>query len=100
MFVAKGIIVRRLERITIIFKDNETIAVKVKGDEWGGTYLFHRWFAPLGSYTGGWRDFRRKMLRNKQLDLLSCIFYAQKYDVQIHRTTRKIELKGKIIERE
>lgn len=100
MFVAKGIIVRRLDECTIIFKDKETIAVQVVGDPHHVTYLFHRWFAPLGSYTGGWRDFRRKMLRNKQLDLLSCIFYAQKYDIQIHRTTRTIKLNGKIIERE
>ncbi len=100
MFVANGVIVRHLGSITIAFKDKETIAVKVVGDKHNITYLFHRWFAPLGSYTGGWRDFRRKMLRNKNLDLLSCIFYAQKYDIQIHRTTRDIKLNGKIIERE
>lgn len=100
MFVAKGTIVRRLGAVTIAFKDKETIAVQVVGEKHGITYLFHRWFAPLGSYTGGWRDFRRKMLRNKNLDLLSCIFYAQKYDVQIWRTTRPLKLDGKIIERE
>lgn len=100
MFVAKGIIKRDLKSITIYFKDRETIAVQVKDDPFNITYLFHRWFAPLGSYTGGWRDFRRKMLRNKQLDLLGCLFYAKKYDIQLWRTTRPLELKGKIIERE
>lgn len=99
MFVAKGVIVRRLSNCTIIFRDKETIVVQQPNDN--GSYMFHRWFAPLGSYTGGWRDFRRKLLRNKNLDLLSVIFYAQRFDVQIHRTTRPLDLKGrKIIERE
>jgi hypothetical protein len=42
------------------------------------------------------------MLRNKNLGtLLECIFYANKFGVQIHRTDREIDLKGrKIIERE
>lgn len=99
MFIAKAIIVRNLKDCRITFRDKETIAVEV-GD--GVVHLFHRWFDDSrGSYINGWRDFRRKMLRNKKLTLLACIFYANKYGVQIHSTTRPLQLTGKkIVERD
>lgn len=99
MFVARGIIVRNLKNCKITFKDKETIAVEI-GD--GVIHYFHRWFDDRrGCYINGWRDFRRKMLRNKKLTLLSCILYANRYGIQIHSTTRPMELHGKkIIERD
>lgn len=98
MFVAKAVIVRNLENCRIVFKDKETIAVTV-GD--GVVHYFHRWFREeRGNYINGWRDFRRKMLRNKKLTLMACIFYASKYNVDCHSSTRPLSLEGKkIIER-
>lgn len=98
MFVAKAVIVRNLKNCRIVFKDKETIAVTV-GD--GVVHYFHRWFREeRGNYINGWRDFRRKMLRNKKLTLMACIFYASKYNVDCHSSTRPLSLEGKkIIER-
>ena len=98
-FQAEGVIVRQVGDCRIIFKDKETVVVQ-PGD--GHNYCFHRWFAPKGSYGLYWADFRRVMLRNKNLGtLLECIFYANKFGVQIHRTDRPVNLEGrKIIERE
>lgn len=98
-FKAQGVIVRTVGECRIIFKDKESIVVQPND---GHNYYFHRWFAPKGSYGKYWGDFRRVMLRNKNLGtLLECIFYANKFGVQIHRTDREIDLKGrKIIERE
>lgn len=97
-FKAKGTIVRELPEVTVIFWDWKSIYVY---DNRGRGVIFHRWFAPRGSYTGYWRDFRRKMLLNKRLDLLRCYEIAARFDVQSIRTHRRLDLSGrKVIKRD
>lgn len=108
-FTADGVIVRKLENLTIVFWDSESIWVK---DKKGQNYIFHRWFAPRGSYRGyiggektpiQWGTFRRKMLRNKYktigakepITLESLCVLANKYGVLVTRTTRELNLKGR-----
>lgn len=101
-FTSKGTIVRQLDNLTIIFWDAESIWVE---DSNGHTAIFHRWFAPLGSYRGErggerqpirWRDFRRRMLRKKtDMTIWTCCRMAEHYGVQVAGTTRKLSLKGR-----
>ena len=97
-FKAQGTIVRELPEVTVIFWDWKSIYVY---DYRGRGVIFHRWFAPRGSYTGYWRDFRREMLRKKRLSLLKCYELAAQFDVQSIRTDRRLDLsKRRIIYRE
>lgn len=112
-FKADGVIVRELERLTICFKDKESIWVM---DERGKWFIFHRWFAPLGSYTGRrggepsavrWKDFRRKMLRTRfksgggspgkrdPIDIAYCFKVANRFGVLSTSTHRTLDLKGR-----
>lgn len=94
-FKADAIVIRKVERLTIIFKDHETIWVLP--DNASHNIIFHRWFAPRGSYGSGWQDFRRKMFRNKRIDLPTCYRLAAKHDVQSVGTARSPNLEGKRI---
>lgn len=105
-FKAEGVIVRELEQLTIIFWDRESIWVVTKD---GQRVIFHRWFAPRGSYCGRgdsrvrWRDFRRKMLRNRHpyglrsqsLSLIDCCKLANECGVLIKSTDRELKLEGR-----
>lgn len=107
-FKAEGVIVRRLDNLTIIFRDAESIWVEDSQQ----TLIFHRWFAPRGSYHGWangkrtevrWGDFRRKMMRNRYSDSFShqpmqmrdCCQLAARCGVLIARTHRKLDLTGR-----
>ncbi len=94
-FRAEAITIRELESVHIVFKDKETIWVLPKNSS--TNIIFHRWWAPRGSYTDGWQDFRRKMFRNKQIDLLTCYRLAAKHHIQSVGTQRTPHLEGKII---
>ena len=92
---AEAVIVRRLPEVAITFYDRETIYVFPKGAGVGS--IFHRWFAPRGSYTGGWEQFRRKLLRYKCLDLARCHELAEEHGVLAVGTDRTPKLKEKRI---
>lgn len=94
-FKAKqGVIMRDMERLTIIFKDRETIWVLPKD---GSTnVIFHRWWAPIGSYKAGWGQFRRLLYREKKLDIATCYRLAHRYGIQSMGTTRAPTIKGPI----
>lgn len=97
-FKAEGTIVRRLDRITIIFWSKESIYVYENGADAG--VIFNRWFTQRRSYEY-WRDFRRKMLRYKNLSVVQCCEIAATYDISVVSTRRKLSLSGrKIIYRE
>lgn len=89
-FRAEAITIRELESVTIIFKDHETIWVLPKNST--TNIIFHRWWSPRGSYTDGWQDFRRKMFRNKQIDLMTCYRLAAKHHIQSVGTQRQPHL--------
>lgn len=77
-FRAKAVMVRRVNDLEIVFYNRETIYVGNMG-KW---YIFHRWFAPRGSYNGGWRQFRHLLLYEKGLDLTHCYRLAFLHDIQ------------------
>ena len=97
VYEAKGIVVRELDSLTITFKNCETIWVKPKNSL--TTTVFHRWYAPKGQYTKEWKPFRRKLFRNKRLDIETCLRLAQKHNIQSVGTTRAVKLDGDVIVR-
>lgn len=94
-FKAKGIIVREISDIRIIFWNSHIIYVY--GPH--GMVAFHRYFAPRGSYSGGWGDFRRKLLRYKDLDWHSVFLVAARYFdiVEVQSTDTKLDFKDKTV---
>lgn len=99
-FQAEGVLVRRLSNLTITFRDAESIWVEA-GNQ---TVIFHRWFCGRGSYMGQaggephpvrWIDFRRRMLRRKNMELMDCFTMANYYGVMATSTARKLNLKGR-----
>lgn len=90
-FKADKIIVRRLPEVVITFYDKETIYSFPRGFA-NGT-IFHRWFAPRGSYSNGWSQFRRQLLRQRHLDMARCHELADKYGILYVGTDRPPKLK-------
>ena len=59
-FRAEAVIIKRVNNVEIIFWNKEEIYVRnTDTNQWT---LFHRYFAPKGSYTGGWSQFRHLLL--------------------------------------
>lgn len=82
-----------MESLTIIFKDHESIWVIPKHAS--TNIIFNRWWTPKGSYTEGWQDFRRKLYRNKKLDLAEIYRFARRFQIQSMGTTRAPTINGK-----
>lgn len=94
-FKACKILVRRLPDVVIVFYNKESIYCFPRGYS-NGT-IFHRWFAPKGTYGASWQPFRRKLLRYKHLDMAKCHELAQYHGVLYVGTDRAPQLKGKTI---
>lgn len=80
-FMANSVIIKRVNDVEIIFWSREEIYVKkITTGQWT---LFHRYFAPKGSYNGGWRQFRHLLLYEwKNLDYNHCHRLAFRWDIQ------------------
>lgn len=91
-YKAEHITIRRINGLEIVFRDRLSIYVRREGEK--GYTVFHRWYAPRGSYTGGWSNFRQKLRRSRKLSLLSCFETAAQYDIQSLHTDRELKLEG------
>lgn len=78
--------VREFEDVTIVLpQDRERIwAYPKKG---AGVILFHRFYAPLGSFQP-WHRFRKKLDENKNISLAACFRWADQHEIQHMVTTR------------
>lgn len=94
-FMSEKVIVRRLAEITIVFYDKESIYAFPKGCA-SGT-IFHRWYAPKGTYVKQWAPFRRKLLRYKRLNIAKCHELADYHGVLYVGTDRTPKLNKKAI---
>ena len=81
-FRANAVIVREVNGLRIVFYNQETIYVQDENKQWT---IFHRWFAPRGSYNAGWRPFRYKLLYQKKLDINHCYRLAFQHDISVQR---------------
>lgn len=96
-YKADAVIIRRVGDLTIVFYDKENIFVK---DNKHGWTVFHRWFAPRGSYNGGWRQFRHLLLYNKSITYNHCYRLAFRFEIQSVANVKGPELSNiKITER-
>lgn len=96
-FRAEAVIVKRVNDLTIIFYDKENIYIKDANHEWT---VFHRWFAPRGSYMGGWKQFRNLLLYEKRITFDHCYRLAFRWDIQSRANVRPPDLsKLKTVER-
>lgn len=94
-FKVQHVLIRRLPDVVIVFYNRETIYCFPRGYS-NGT-IFHRWFAPRGSYVNSWQPFRRKLLRYKHLDIAKCHELADEHGVLYVGTDRGPNLKNKDI---
>ncbi len=80
-FRADKIIIREDNGLSIIFYDAQSIYV-MKDDGYG--VVFHRWWAPRGSYGHGtnWSAFRKGLMESKRISLSYCYELASKWDIQ------------------
>ena len=78
-FRAEAVIVREVNDAVIVFYNKESIYVKnVANGQWT---VFHRWFAPRGSYNDGWRQFRHLLLYEKKISYAHCYRLAFRWDI-------------------
>lgn len=95
-FKSEAVKVRYVDDLTIVFFNGESIYIHDKLQGW---VVFHRWFAPRGSYVNSWRNFRRLLLREKHLTLSHCYRIAFAYDIPVQRAKAPDLSKVKIEER-
>lgn len=97
-FRADAVIIRKVNDVRIVFYNKESIYVQNQTD--GKWTVFHRWFAPRGSYNNGWRQFRHLLLYEKKITHTHCYHLAFRWDILSQITTKVPDLsKFKIQER-
>lgn len=95
-FRAKRIIIRELPELTIVFWDWSSIYVYPKGDRQG--YVFHKWYAPRGTYFSSWKPFKRKLLKTKRLNFSKCCQLASQYNIDVKGSVGKLNFENKPVE--
>lgn len=96
-FRAEAVIIRKVEDLTIVFYNKDSIYVKDATHDWA---VFHRWFAQRGSYSRGWRQFRNLLLYVKNINYNHCYRLAFRWDIQSQANVKGPDLsKVKTIER-
>lgn len=91
-YQSKGIIIRDLPELTLVFYDKSTIYMYPKKYRIGS--IFHRWYAQRGSGRD-WQCFRWDLMRLKRLTVLKCFEIAASYDISVVSTTRQLDLTGR-----
>ena len=90
-FKAAGVVVRKVDDLTIVFYDSKSIYVY---DSRGNCTVFHRWYAPRGKYHD-WHEFYKRLRNNRHLSLLKCYELAAEHEVVAQRSDRKFNLNEK-----
>lgn len=85
-YKAEAVIMRDMERLTIIFKDEETIWVIPKDDP--RHVIFHRWFQSRWHEYGQWASFSYALRLSRALNIWQCLTLADKYNIATHTTKR------------
>lgn len=88
-FRAEAVIVRKVKGLTIVFLSKDTIYVKADDTPWA---IFHRWGAPRGSYSGGWKQMRHRFGRKSDLTYADCFKIARRWNIPFVTTTNPPDL--------
>lgn len=92
-FYAARVIVREIDELQFIFWDKHSIYVECFKQR----YVFHRWYAPKGSYNE-WRKFRHLLLHRRHLTLRNVFELADKYGILSKCAVGRLQWKGKPVE--
>lgn len=91
-FRAEGILIKRVNDLTIVFYNKKTIYITDDTHKWT---VFHRWYAPLGFYGTNWKLFRQLLRVEKEITFNHCYRLAFKYDIQSMANVGPPNLEGK-----
>lgn len=91
-FKAKKVTIREFDDIIIVFENGDTIWMLPKHST--PNVIFHRWFAPRGSYGNSWHGFRKRLYEAKNADIGYCHRMADRFGVQTHATLRNPTVAG------
>lgn len=92
-YKAEAVIMRDMERLTIIFKDEETIWAFPKGSK--TNVVFHRWWESRWNY-GTWSAFRESLMQKRDLDIWDCFSFADRFNISRMGTARAPTINGKL----
>lgn len=92
-FRAERVIVREIDGMEVIFWDGFSIYVTTSNI----TYVFHRWYAPKGSYNA-WRKFRHLLMHRHHLTLGAACRLANRYGILATCSDAKLNWDGKRVE--
>lgn len=97
-FRANAITIREVNGLSIVFYDSQSIYVMGKD---GYAVVFHRWWAPRGSYGHGtnWSAFRRGLMETKHINLAYCYELAATWEIQFTAARGWPNLEGKKVKR-
>lgn len=95
-FRAEEITIRQVGQIEIIFWDKETIYVV--DSRRAVRYIFHRWFAPRGSYKN-WQRFRQALWSSQHKQMAWYFEEAATWEIPFTTTTRPLDFCDKEIRR-
>lgn len=95
-FKQERIIIKICEEIDIVFMDWNRIYIKLKSS--GKWYLFHKFHAPLGTYTNNWRPFKRRLMKIKSPTFIQVCQIANQYDIVANGAVGNIDFSKKAIE--
>lgn len=94
---AERVIIKELPELTLVFWDWNSIYARPKTGlrQW---YVFHKYHAPLGTYTKSWRPFKRRLLKSKTLNFTKCCQLASRYEILARGAVGKLNFDKKAIE--
>lgn len=90
-FKAKKVTIREFEDIVIVFQNGDTIWMLPRRST--PNVIFHRWFAPRGSYAK-WHGFRKRLYEANHADLGYCHRMADRFGIQSQATLRNPTVAG------
>lgn len=95
-FKQKRIMIKVCEEIDLVFWDWNRIYIRVKNT--GKWYLFHKYHAPLGTYTNNWRPFKRRLMKINSPSFVQCCQLAYQYEIVAQGAVGELEFRKKDIE--
>lgn len=96
-YKANRIVARVIGELTIIFYNSSSIYIYPCSLEQQG-YIFHKYFAPTGTYTRNWKNFRNRIWKAKYLDFGICCRIAVECGVMSKGAVAPPNLKAKPLE--
>ena len=92
-FKSEYITIKKIEGGELIFYDRQSIYLFQDNFKYGT--VFNNWDTPLGSYTSGWKEFRKRLWQYKKLTVRRCYELALEFDVIAIVSYGKLDLTGK-----